>query len=139
MSEPNAVGSHNNWPSCLSEGRSELKTICSLFIVGPESQHRVETAGTQRNHGYLSDDRCAVVLSPLGGRGTLALSGAPPVAPATLRHLRGEQTGRAGGQLATAGANQRDLGYLQGRKKILTKNTFFFSVGSVLIVTVYSA
>lgn len=126
MSEPTAVGLHDNWPSCLSEGGSELRNICSLFILGPESQHRVETAGTQRNHGYLGDDRCAVVLGPLGGRGTLALSGAPPVAPPTLRHLGGQQTGRAGGQLTTAGANQGDLGDLEGRCKIFTETPFLF-------------
>lgn len=59
--------------------------------------------------GYLSDDRCAVVLGPAVGGGTLVGSGAASVTPATFCHPRRQQTGSTGGQLTTAGANQRDL------------------------------
>jgi len=64
--------------------------------------------------GYLGDDGRAVVLGPEGGGGAPGGSAAASVAPATFGHPRRQQTGSAGGQLTTAGANQRDLGDLRG-------------------------
>lgn len=67
--------------------------------------------------GYLSDDRCAVVLVPDGGGGTLARSGAASITPAAFCHPRQQQTGSTGGQLTTARANQRDFSNLvKGQK-----------------------
>ena len=71
------------------------------------------------NCGYLSDGGCAVVLGPEGGGEALIGSGAASITPATFRHPRRQQTGSTGGQLTTAGANQRDFSDLERGKKSL--------------------
>lgn len=77
--------------------------------------------------GYLSDDRCAVLLGPEGGGRTLAGSGAASIAPAAFCHPRRQQTGSTVGQLTTAGANQRDLSDLGSiTHKMLESNLCFF-------------
>lgn len=99
---------------------------------GCRSKLRQQEATVTSRCGYLSDDRCAVVLVPDGGGGTLARSGAASVTPAAFCHPRQQQTGSTGGQLTTARANQRDFSNLEKEQRASC------NVGSKPIGTLFS-